>query len=104
MNAFKGSLNTAEIQFKFVIFQFEADLIQIGLQTGLEQQALVDVFGEVFVSIVGDFNDIKHIFFAHVIKRAGILSRVGIEHGNAVAGGIDSCFGFVGKRNQSVLF
>ena len=36
MNTLKGSLNTAEIQFKFVIFQFEADLIQIGLQTGLE--------------------------------------------------------------------
>ena len=65
---------------------------------------MVDVFGEMVVCIVGYFDDIKRVFFAHVIECAGILPRVGIKHGNAVAGGIDGCFGFVGKKNQGVLF
>ena len=90
---------TTEIQSECIIFHFETDLIQIWLQTGLEQQTLVDVFSKAFVCIVGNFNDIKRIFFAHVIKRAGILSCIGIKHGNAVAGSVNSCFSFIRKGN-----
>ncbi|CWM87856.1 Uncharacterised protein [Neisseria meningitidis] len=90
---------TTKIQSERIIFHFETDLIQIWLQTGLEQQVLVDVFGEMVVCIVGYFDDIKRIFLAHVIECVGILPRVGIKHGNAVAGGVNSCFSFIRKGN-----
>ena len=90
---------TTKIQSKRIIFHFETDLIQIRLQTGLEQQALVDVFSKAFVCIVGDFNDIKRIFFAHIIKRAGILSCIGIKNGNAVAGSVNSSLRFLRQKH-----
>ena len=80
----------AKIQSKHIIFHFETDLIQIWLQTGLEQQTVVDVFGEIFVCIVGYLNNIECIFLAHVIKRAGILSCISIKNGNTVAGSVNS--------------
>ena len=89
----------AKIQSERIIFHFETNLIQIWLQTGLEQQVLVDVFSKAFVCIVGDFNDIKRIFFAHVIKRAGILPCISIKNGNTVAGSVNSCFSFIRKGN-----